>query len=83
MGNKKLIFVLLTFVFLSGCIESASLMGPTLTVATTGNMNQAAFAYGSNKIIQQETGKTFLGLVEHRFQKTRQKLFLNKKLTTD
>ena len=55
-------------------------MGPTLTVATTGNMNQAAFAYGSNKIIEQETGKTFLALVEHRFKKTRQKLFLNKKL---
>ena len=65
MGIKKLIFVLLAFVFLSGCMQSTALMGPTLTVATTGNINQAAFAYASNKLIEKETGKNPVEYVTH------------------
>ena len=73
MGIKKLIFVLLVFVFLSGCMQSTALMGPTLTVATTGNINQAAFSYVSNKLIEKETGKNTVEYVTHMLQTTSKK----------
>ena len=73
MGIKKLIFVLLTSVFLSGCIETTALMGPSLTVATTGNINQAALAYGSNKLIKKETGKNPVEYVAYMLETTSEK----------
>ena len=73
MGIKKVIFFLLTFVFISRCIESAALMGPTLTVATTGNINQAAFTYASSKLIEKETGKNSIEHVTYMLQTTSEK----------
>ena len=51
------IFVL---IFLSGCIQTTSLLGPGVTIATTGNVIQAGFQYGANTAIKNETGKDVL-----------------------
>ena len=51
------IFVL---IFLSGCIQTTSLLGPGVTIATTGNVIQAGFQYGANTAIKKETGKDVL-----------------------
>jgi hypothetical protein len=40
-----------------GCIQATALLGPGLTVATTGNIFQAGFQYGANKVIKKDTGK--------------------------
>ena len=42
---------------LSGCIQSTALLGPGVTIATTGNIMQAGFQYGANTAIKKETGK--------------------------
>jgi len=42
---------------LTGCIQATALLGPGLTVATTGNIFQAGFQYGANKVIKKDTGK--------------------------
>ncbi len=57
MKFKKIYFLILFFIFLSGCIQSTALLGPSITVATTGNIMQASFQYGANKAIKKETGK--------------------------
>ena len=44
-------------VFLSGCIQSTALLGPGVTIATTGNIMQAGLQYGANTAIKNETGK--------------------------
>ena len=53
----KILFIFLTIVFLNGCVQSTALLGPGLTVATTGNVFQAGFQYGANTAIKNETGK--------------------------
>ena len=54
----KKIFLLLCFVFLSGCFQSMALLGPAITGASTGKIYQAALSYGTNAIMLQSTGKT-------------------------
>jgi hypothetical protein len=45
---------------LTGCIQSTALLGPGVTIATTGNIMQAGFQYGANTAIKNETGKDVL-----------------------
>ena len=60
MKNKKIItFYLLLLFLLTNCIQTgASLLGPSITVAKTGNIYQAGLSYSTNKIIESQTGKT-------------------------
>ena len=60
MKFKKIYFLVLIFIFLSGCIQSTALLGPGITIATTGNIMQAGLQYGANTAIKNETGKDAL-----------------------
>ena len=55
---KKILLLLVSFVFLSGCFQSIALLGPAITGASTGKIYQAALSYGTNAIMLQATGKT-------------------------
>ena len=55
---KNLIIGIFLASFLSGCAQNAALLGPAYTLATTGNVYQAGFTYGSNEIITKTTGKS-------------------------
>ena len=57
MKFKKIYFLVLISIFLSGCIQSTALLGPGVTIATTGNIMQAGLQYGANTAIKKETGK--------------------------
>jgi len=57
MRFLKTLLILSTIIFLNGCIQATSLLGPGLTIATTGNVLQAGFQYGANSVIEKETGK--------------------------
>ncbi len=57
MKILKIFFVILSLVILTGCIQTTSLLGPGVTVATTGNVFQAGFQYGANTALKNETGK--------------------------
>ena len=56
----KISFVFFSLIFLSGCFQSTALLGPSITVATTGNVLQAGLQYGANTAIKNETGKDTL-----------------------
>ncbi len=60
MKVLKTFFVIFTVVILSGCIQTTSLLGPGITVATTGNVLQAGLQYGANTALKKETGKDVL-----------------------
>tara|TARA_B100001057_G_C22166238_1_gene687591 strand:+ start:162 stop:452 length:291 start_codon:yes stop_codon:yes gene_type:complete len=60
MKILNIFFVIFVLIFLSGCIQTISLLGPGLTVATTGNVIQAGFQYGANTALKNETGKDVL-----------------------
>ena len=57
MKNKKIAFILMLVVLLTGCAQSTAFLGPAITVAATGNIAQAGFTYGTNEVIKRETGK--------------------------
>ena len=57
MKFLKTLLILSTIIFLNGCIQATALLGPGLTIATTGNVLQAGFQYGANSVIEKETGK--------------------------
>ncbi|PDH18841.1 MAG: hypothetical protein CNB21_00040 [Pelagibacterales bacterium MED-G39] len=60
MKILKTFFVIFILVILSGCIQTTSLLGPGITVATTGNVLQAGLQYGANTALKNETGKDVL-----------------------
>ena len=60
MKFKKIYSLILISIFLSGCIQSTALLGPGITIATTGNIMQAGLQYGANTAIKNETGKDAL-----------------------
>ena len=60
MKILKVFFVIFSLIFLSGCIQTTSLLGPGVTVATSGNVLQAGLQYGANTALKNETGKDVL-----------------------
>ena len=60
MKFTKIYFLVLISIMLTGCIQSTALLGPSITVATTGNILQAGLQYGANTAIKTETGKDAL-----------------------
>ena len=55
---KNIILILVSFVLLVGCVQSFALLGPVITGASTGKVYHAGLSYGSNKLMEQVTGKT-------------------------
>ena len=55
---KKILLLLMCFIFLSGCFQSIVYLAPAITGASTGKMYQAGLSYGTNKMIEEITGKT-------------------------
>ena len=53
---KKIFLSLLTLFFLTGCLQSTAMVGPTMTLVTTGNVGHALGAYATNKAVEEETG---------------------------
>ena len=57
MKFLKIFFIFLSLIILSGCLQTTALLGPSMTIATTGNVLQAGLQYGANTAIKNETGK--------------------------
>ena len=55
---KKIIISAFAMCFLTGCLQNMALLGPALTVASTGSVYQAGLSYGSSQVIKKMTGKT-------------------------
>ena len=64
MKFLKISFLFLFLIFLNGCLQSTAMLGPSVTLATTGNIFQAGLQYGANEAIKNETGKDALTLVK-------------------
>ena len=63
MKNKNILFFTFFLVLLNGCVQNTALIGPAITVATTGNVYQAGITYGTNEAFKRETGKNALNYV--------------------
>ena len=54
---KKIYFILIPFIFLTGCVQSVALLGPAFTIVKTGSIHQAVVGETINQGIKRETGK--------------------------
>ena len=81
MKILKIFFVISVLTFLSGCIQTTSLLGPGITVATTGNVFQAGLQYGANSVIKEETGKDVLTHIKDKVDKTNKKKKFHEEFT--
>ena len=70
MRKLKLYFIFLSFIFLSGCFQSSALLGPGMTIISSGNLMQAGFHYGANKAVKKETGKYPITHVKEKVETT-------------
>ena len=80
MKFKKIYLLVLISIFLSGCIQSTALLGPGVTIATTGNIMQAGFQYGANSAIKKETGKDALTHLKSAIDEEQENQKFNKKI---
>jgi hypothetical protein len=55
MKNK--LFILISFITLTGCAQNLVLLGPAISVATTGGIQQAIIGGTISHGIKNETGK--------------------------
>ena len=80
MKNKKIAFILMSVVLLTGCAQSTAFLGPAITVAATGNIAQAGFTYGTNEVIKRETGKDTMQYVSSLLEPEDKKATINEDL---
>ena len=80
MKLKKIYLLVLISIFLTGCIQSTALLGPGVTIATTGNIMQAGFQYGANSAIKKETGKDALTHLKNAVEEEQDNQKLEKKI---
>jgi F420-0:gamma-glutamyl ligase-like protein len=55
---KKIVLYFCIGSFLTGCYQSSAMVGPAITLASTGNVSQAGLTYITNKAVKEETGMT-------------------------
>ena len=56
MEIKKIVLYFCISLFLTGCYQSTAMLGPAVTLASTGNFSQAGMTYFANQAVKKETG---------------------------
>ena len=78
---KKLFIILLAILFLNGCAQTTSMMGPTYTMAKTGSIIQTgssvATSYGVKKALGQSPSEYVISLANSNKQKDNECTTLN------
>ena len=66
---KKTLFLINLFLVLTGCYQStASLIGPSITLGTSGNIVQSAISYSVNESVKKTTGEYPVDHIKKRFK---------------
>ena len=78
MGINKIFIYIVTGIILSGCAQSTAMLGPAITLASTGNASQAGIAFITNKAVQKETGMDTVSFVSQKFEKKNSKTKLRR-----
>ena len=74
----RIVIVILSFFFLTGFVPILSIIGPGVTILTTGNLYKAAAQLMIDQSIKQKTGKSSLTFVKDEINKNSQKYEDNK-----
>ena len=57
--KMKFFFLLISFIALTNCVNSIAMLGPLISVGTSGgSIYQAGISYGTTTAVEKITGKT-------------------------
>ena len=76
----KLCLILTTFLFLTGFVHLPAVLGPAITVVTSGNLFKASAQLVIDNEIKKKTGKSSLGYITEEVSKNNQENRINKDL---
>ncbi len=82
MEIKKIIFGISIGILLSGCMQSTAMVGPALTIASTGNISQAGLTFVTNKAVEEETGMNTVSYVSSKIEEKNNQNKLKKEFKT-
>ncbi len=58
---------------MSGCAQSTAMLGPAITLASSGNVSQAGLTFFTNKAVEKETGMDTVSFVTNKIEKQNSK----------
>tara|TARA_B100002003_G_scaffold141271_1_gene130685 strand:- start:164 stop:559 length:396 start_codon:yes stop_codon:yes gene_type:complete len=73
MRKQNIILYLVLSLFLTGCLQTTAMMGPAITLVSTGNISQAGMTFFANKTIKDETGMNTLEFVSNKIDEGKDK----------
>ena len=68
MRIKRILIYIASTAILSGCAQSTAMLGPAITLASTGNVSQAGIAFFTNKVVEKETGMNTVSFVSSKIE---------------
>ena len=69
----RILTIIMSFFFLTGFVPILSLVGPSVTALTSGNMYKASAQFIVNQRIEKETGKNSLTLIKETLVEEKEK----------
>ena len=78
MGIKRVLACILTGIILSGCAQSTAMIGPAITLVSSGNISQAGLTYFTNKAVEKETGMDTVSYVSKKIEQQNSKTKLKR-----
>ena len=73
MGINKIFCYFIAAILLSGCVQSTAMIGPAITIASTGNISQAGLSFLTNKAVEEETGMNTVTFVSTKIEENNSK----------
>tara|TARA_B100001029_G_C14842759_1_gene329285 strand:+ start:358 stop:675 length:318 start_codon:yes stop_codon:yes gene_type:complete len=80
MEIKKVILLFFIGIFLTSCVQTTAMVGPSITLISTGNVSQAGAAFFTNKAVKEETGMDTMTLVSSKLEEQNKKNRIKREL---
>ena len=73
MRKRHIFLYLVLGFFLTGCLQTTAMMGPAITLVSTGSISQAGITFLTNKAIKDETGMNNLEFMSNKIDEGKNK----------
>jgi len=78
MEIKRILTYFLVGIILSSCAQSTAMIGPAITLASSGNLSQAGLTFFTNKAVEKETGMDTVSYVSNKIEQQNSKTKLKR-----
>ena len=75
---KKIFVFIVSGIILSGCAQSTAMLGPAISLASSGNVSQAGLTFITNKAVEKETGMDTVSFVSNKIEQQNSKTRLKR-----